>query len=210
MGSTLESGPPSSANQIQGYPVGMADAPRLFWVDLEMTGLDPETHTVVEIASIVTDANLNVVAEGPSLVIHQPEAALASMNDYVRDLHNRSGLLDRIRGSNVTLADAASQTLAFLREHCPKKGTTPLCGNSVWKDKSFLERYMPDITTHLHYRIIDVSTVKELVRGWYPADYLVPKKQEKHRALDDVRESIAELAWYRSKVFAPPGGSAGT
>jgi oligoribonuclease len=183
----------------------MGTTGNLFWIDLEMTGLDPATCEIVEIASIVTDSQLAIVEEGPSLVIHQSDEVLAGMNDYVRELHTRSGLLDRIRASTVSLADATKQTLAFLERTCAK-GATPLCGNSVWKDRSFLEKYMPEIVSFLHYRIIDVSTIKEVVRRWYPPEHMVPKKQEKHRALDDVKESIEELRWYRSKVFAAPGG----
>lgn len=182
----------------------MADAPqRMVWVDLEMTGLDPETCVIVEIATIVTDAQLNVIAEGPCLVIHQPEEELARMNPFVRDLHTRSGLLSRIQESTVSLAEAEAATHAFLEAHIPK-GTTPLCGNSVWKDRAFLERYMPRVVGLLHYRMVDVSTLKELVKRWYPAPYHAQKKKEVHRALDDIRESIEELRWYRSKVFVPP------
>ncbi len=178
-------------------------APRLVWVDLEMTGLDPETCTIVEIATLITDQDLGIVAEGPSLVIRPPDEDLARMNDFVRELHRKSGLLDRIQASTVTLADAERQTRAFLEEHVPK-GVSPLCGNSVWKDRAFLERYMPDVVAHLHYRMIDVSTLKELVRRWYPPARHAPKKKEAHRALDDIRESIEELRWYRARVFVPP------
>jgi oligoribonuclease len=182
----------------------MADAaPRLVWVDLEMTGLDPESCAIVEIATIVTDQDLAVLAEGPCLVIRPPDDALARMNAFVRDLHQRSGLLERIHASTVTLADAQRETLSFLEQHA-SKGTSPLCGNSVWKDRAFLEKYMPDVVAFLHYRMIDVSTVKELVRRWYPPPLHAPKKREVHRALDDIRESIAELEWYRGKVFVPP------
>ena len=182
----------------------MADAPqRMVWVDLEMTGLEPETCVIVEIATIVTDAELTVIAEGPCLVIHQPEAELARMNDYVRELHTRSGLLERIQQSTVSLEEAEAATHAFLEAHIPR-GTTPLCGNSVWKDRAFLERYMPRVVGLLHYRMVDVSTLKELVRRWYPAPFHSPKKKEVHRALDDIRESIEELRWYRSRVFVPP------
>jgi oligoribonuclease len=178
-------------------------AQRMVWVDLEMTGLDPATCAIVEIATIVTDSELNVVAEGPCLVIHQPEEVMATMGQFVRDLHTRSGLLERIGASTVTLEDAAAQTLAFVEAHCVK-GTAPLCGNSVWKDREFLARYMPDVTGFLHYRLVDVSTLKELVRRWYPADCAAPKKKEIHRALDDIRESIEELRHYRSRIFQPP------
>lgn len=172
------------------------------WVDLEMTGLDPASCHIVEIATIVTDGALAIVAEGPNLVVHQSDEVLATMSDFVRDLHTRSGLLERIRTSTVSLADAEAQTLAFLRAHVDK-GIAPLCGNSVWKDKQFLERYMPAFCAELHYRLIDVSTIKELVRRWYPADFAAPKKKEIHRALDDIRESIEELSHYRAKVFVP-------
>lgn len=175
----------------------------LLWVDLEMTGLDPERCAIVEIATIVTDADLHVIAEGPCLTIHQPEDVLATMDDYVRKMHESSGLLERIRASKVDLAAAESETLAFVAQHC-KKGSTPLCGNSVWKDRVFLERYMPRLIEHVHYRLIDVSTVKELVRRWYSPE-LLPKKKERHRALDDIIESIEELRVYRRRVFVPAG-----
>ncbi|MDC3953195.1 oligoribonuclease [Polyangium jinanense] len=174
---------------------------RLVWVDLEMTGLDPQRCAIVEIATIITDCNLRVVEEGPNLVIHQPPEVLATMNDFVRELHARSGLLERIPTSRVTLDDAAAQTLAFVQKHVTK-GTAPLCGNSVWKDREFLERYMPAFVAHLHYRMIDVSTLKELVKRWCP-ERQAPKKKETHRALDDIRESIEELAHYQKLLFAP-------
>jgi oligoribonuclease len=179
-------------------------APRLVWVDLEMTGLDPETCTIVEIATLVTDPDLAVLAEGPSLVIRPSDDDLARMSPFVRDLHVKSGLLDRIHASTVTLADARRETLAFLEQQVPK-GASPLCGNSIWKDRAFLDRHMPDVAAHLHYRLIDVSTLKELVRRWYPPALHAPKKKEAHRALDDIRESIEELRWYRAKVFLPVG-----
>jgi oligoribonuclease len=182
----------------------MADkAPPLVWVDLEMTGLDPEACRIVEIATVVTDSDLTVLAEGPSLVIRPPDEALARMSDFVRALHQKSGLYERILASTTTIAEAEAATLAFLTQHC-EKGTSLLCGNSVWKDRAFLEREMPAVVGLLHYRMIDVSTLKELVRRWYPARYLAPKKKEAHRALDDIRESIEELAHYRARVFVPP------
>jgi oligoribonuclease len=178
-----------------------AASDRLVWVDLEMTGLDPEKCAIVEIATIVTNANLDILEEGPNLVIHQRDEVLRSMSDFVRDLHARSGLLERIPASNVSLDEAREATLAFLERHVVK-GTAPLCGNSVWKDRQFLERYMPDVATHVHYRMIDVSTLKELVKRWCPPECLPPKKKETHRALDDVRESIQELAHYRALLFS--------
>lgn len=175
---------------------------RMVWIDLEMTGLDPERCTIVEIASIVTDGELGVVAEGPDLVIATPEEKLAEMAPIVVEMHQKSGLTERIRASTLSVAEAEAQTLAFLKAHVAK-GTAPLCGNSVWKDKQFLERYMPELTAFLHYRLVDVSTLKELTRRWYPPTYAAPKKKELHRALEDIRESIQELSHYRAKVFVP-------
>jgi len=176
----------------------------LAWMDLEMTGLDPARHVIVEIATLVTDDDLVVVAEGPDLVIGQPEARLAAMDDFVRDMHTRSGLLDQISASTVTLDDAGRQTLAFLQEHIPEGGVVPLCGNSIGTDRRFLATHLPEIEEFLHYRSVDVSTVKELARRWYP-DVIAaaPKKSGGHRAMDDIRESLEELVYYRAKVFAP-------
>jgi oligoribonuclease len=181
----------------------MSDAPdRMVWVDLEMTGLDPERCAIVEIATVVTDFGLNVIAEGPCLVVHQPDDVLAKMDAFVVELHTRSGLIERIRASTTRVEEAERATLEFVAAHCTK-GTAPLCGNSIYKDRSFLERYMPAFVGHLHYRMVDVSTIKELVRRWYPPALHAPKKKETHRALDDIRESIAELAYYREHVFRP-------
>jgi oligoribonuclease len=181
---------------------GMSSPAPLVWVDLEMTGLDPETCAIVEIAILVTDGDLRIVAEGPNMVIHQPESVLATMNDFVRELHTRSGLLTRIRESKVTLEQARAETLTFVQSHCDK-GVSPLCGNSVWKDREFLQRYMPEVVAHLHYRIIDVSTIKELARRWYAGKVAAPPKAERHRAHDDIRESLVELAYYRQHLFVP-------
>jgi oligoribonuclease len=176
----------------------------LAWMDLEMTGLDPDKDVIVEIATIITDDQLNVVAEGPDLVIFQPETALANMDDVVVQMHTRSGLLDAIRASAITHDEAAAATLAFLREHLPEVRTVPLCGNSIGTDRRFLARWMPDIDDHLHYRTVDVSSVKELCRRWYPEALKgAPRKAGGHRALDDIRESIAELRYYRGAVFIP-------
>lgn len=176
---------------------------RLVWMDLEMTGLDPERCTIVEIATLVTEEDLSLVAEGPCLVIHQDEAALAVMDPVVLEMHTRSGLLDRIRRSNVSLEEAERATLEFILAHCDAK-TAPLCGNSIWKDRHFLERHMKSVAEAVHYRLIDVSTLKELVRRWYPPEFRAPRKKEAHRALDDIRESIDELKWYRSRVMTVP------
>jgi oligoribonuclease len=174
-------------------------------MDLEMTGLDPARHVIVEIATIVTDDELEVVAEGPDLVVHQPPEALKEMDEVVRTMHTSSGLLTAIAASTITLEDAGAQTLAFIREHVPDVRTVPLCGNSIGTDRRFLAIHLPAIEEHLHYRSVDVSTIKELTRRWYPgALESVPRKATAHRALDDIRESIAELRWYREHVFRLP------
>ena len=174
------------------------------WMDLEMTGLDPNKDVIVEIATLVTDDELNIVAEGPDLVVHQPEPALAAMDPFVVDMHTKSGLLDAIRASTITLEEAGERTLAFIKEYAKDPGTVPLCGNSIGTDRRFLAAYLPDIEQWLHYRSVDVSSVKVLVRRWYPAVRADrPKKLGAHRALDDIRESVAELRFYRERVFVP-------
>jgi oligoribonuclease len=174
----------------------------LVWMDLEMTGLDHDADVIVEIATIVTDDDLGIVAEGPDLVVHQPPETLARMNDVVRDMHTKSGLLRAIERSTLTLEDAGDQTLAFIVEHCPEPRSVPLAGNSIGTDRRFLARWLPAIEAHLHYRSVDVSTVKELCRRWYPAEYEKrPGKQGSHRALGDIRESIEELRYYRQVAF---------
>jgi oligoribonuclease len=171
-------------------------------MDLEMTGLDPAKDVIVEIASLVTDDDLAIVAEGPDLVVHQAPEALLAMDDYVKQMHTRSGLLDAIAASNVSLEDAGAQTLAFIKEHVPEPRSVPLCGNSIGTDRRFLALHLPEIEEYLHYRSIDVSTVKELARRWAPEAYkAAPQKAGGHRALDDIRESVAELAYYRSAIF---------
>lgn len=169
-----------------------------------MTGLEPARDVIVEIATIVTDDELNVVAEGPDLVVHQPPEVLAVMDDYVRSMHTKSGLLTAIAASTVSLAEAGAQTLAFIRSHVPERRTVPLCGNSIGTDRRFLAAYLPEIEDYLHYRSVDVSTIKELAKRWYPGvESARPQKALNHRALDDIRESIAELRYYRGAVFAP-------
>ena len=169
-----------------------------------MTGLDPGRDTILEIATIVTDDELEIVAEGPDLVVHQPADVLARMEPIVLEMHTKNGLLERVRASTLTLEEAGAQTLAFLRQHIPEPRTVPLCGNSIGTDRRFLAAYLPAIETHLHYRSVDVSTIKELSRRWYPeALASVPEKATTHRALDDVRESIKELRHYRATVFRP-------
>ncbi len=177
----------------------------LVWMDLEMTGLDHTSDVIVEIATLVTDDELQIVAEGPDLVVHQPDDVLARMDPFVVDMHTRSGLLDQIKASTITLEEAGAETLAFIKEHAPVERTVPLCGNSIGTDRRFLAAYLPEIEEYLHYRSVDVSSVKELVRRWYP-DVLGARgwKQGAHRALDDIRESVSELQTYRDLVFAGP------
>lgn len=174
----------------------------LAWMDLEMTGLDPSKHVIVEIATLITDDDLNIIAEGPELVVNAPDEALQMMDNVVRDMHSRSGLLPQIRASNVTLEEAGKQTLAFLTEHIKRPHSVPLCGNSIGMDRRFLSVHLPKIEHFLHYRSVDVSSIKELVRRWNP-DLLTdaPVKNAGHRALDDIRESVEELAYYRDCFF---------
>jgi oligoribonuclease len=171
-------------------------------MDLEMTGLDPERDRIVEIATLVTDDDLRIVAEGPDLVVHQPPEVLARMDAVVREMHEKSGLLAAIAASRVTLEEAGAATLAFIKAHVPEPRSVPLCGNSIGTDRRFLARWLPAIDAWLHYRSIDVSTVKELCRRWYPEDFARrPSKKGGHRAADDIRESIEELRYYRSTIF---------
>ncbi len=174
----------------------------LAWMDLEMTGLDPARHRIVEIATLLTDDELELVAEGPDLVVSVPPADLAAMDDVVRTMHAESGLLAAIDASTTTLETAGEETLAFLKTHIPAARTVPLCGNSIGTDRRFLAAQLPEVEAFLHYRCVDVSTIKELVRRWYPDVYAAaPEKAGAHRALDDIRESVAELRYYRAKVF---------
>jgi oligoribonuclease len=174
----------------------------LAWMDLEMTGLDATRDVIVEIATLITDDNLELIAEGPDLVVHHPPETLDVMGDYVRQMHTRSGLLEQIAASTVTLDQAGEQTLAFLNEHIDERGSVPLCGNSIGTDRRFLAAYLPDIENFLHYRSVDVSTIKELARRWNPTVLEgLPEKREGHRALDDIRESLDELRYYRDKLF---------
>jgi oligoribonuclease len=175
----------------------------LVWMDLEMTGLDHTSDSIVEIATLITDDDLQIVAEGPDLVIHLPDEVLDRMDPFVREMHTKSGLLDAIRASTTTLEEAGAATLEFIKQHVPEPMTVPLCGNSIGTDRRFLAAYLPDIETHLHYRSVDVSSIKELVKRWYPeVDAQRPHGHGTHRALDDIRNSVAELAYYRARVFA--------
>jgi oligoribonuclease len=174
-------------------------------MDLEMTGLDPARHVIVEIATLITDDELNIIAEGPDVVIHATEAQLAEMDKVVVEMHTKSGLLEEIKASELSLADAVNQTLEFLKEQIPEPRSVPLCGNSIGMDRRFLSVHANDIEEFLHYRSVDVSTIKELARRWNPSalDH-GPKKNASHRAMDDIRESIRELQHYRATLFRPP------
>ena len=176
----------------------------LAWMDLEMTGLDPTRHVIVEIATLITDDDLTVVAEGPDLVIHATDEQLTLMDDVVVGMHTRSGLLEAVKASTTTLEEAGAATLEFLKANVPA-GQVPLCGNSIGTDRRFLATFLPEVEAFLHYRSVDVSTVKELARRWYPkAAAAAPRKAGGHRALDDIRESVEELRHYRATIFVPP------
>ncbi|MBE03159.1 oligoribonuclease [Marinobacter lutaoensis] len=178
----------------------MADADRLVWIDLEMTGLDPDRERIIEIASIVTDADLNVIAEGPVIAVHQPDSVLDAMDEWCTRTHGASGLVQRVRESRLDEAAAERETLAFLRRHVAP-GQSPLCGNSIGQDRRFLVKYMPELEAFFHYRNLDVSTVKELARRWRPDVLAGVQKKGSHLALDDIRDSIAELRHYREHFF---------
>jgi len=185
-----------------GDELGRYAARMLVWMDLEMTGLDHTSDVIVEIATLITDDELEIIAEGPDLVVHATGEQLAAMDPFVVEMHTRSGLLDQIRASAITLEEAGAATLAFIKEHVPEERSVPLCGNSIGTDRRFLDAYLPDIENYLHYRSIDVSSVKELVKRWYPdVDVSRPRGQGSHRALDDIRASIAEMVYYRDTVF---------
>jgi oligoribonuclease len=184
---------------------------RLVWIDCEMTGLDLAHDALVEIACLVTDGQLNILDDGIDLVIKPPAEALDHMPDIVREMHTKSGLLAEL-GGGITLAEAQEQVLAYVRAHVPESKKVPLCGNSIATDRSFLARDMPELDTFLHYRMVDVSSIKELARRWYPRAYFAsPEKHGGHRALADIRESVQELGYYREAVFVrPPGPDSAT
>jgi oligoribonuclease len=177
---------------------------RLVWLDLEMTGLDVTRHVIVEIAALVTDGELEPLDDGIDVIVHQPPSALAEMDDFVQKMHTRSGLVKEIEASTVSLADAGTQALEYIRRHVPDPGVAPMCGNSIGVDRRFLDHQLPELDQFLHYRSIDVSSFKELCRRWYPDVYKKrPHKAETHRALADVLESIAELRYYREHMLKP-------
>ena len=172
----------------------------LVWIDLEMTGLDPDSDYIIEIATIVTDANLNIVAEGPTMAIHQPDSALDAMDEWCTNQHGKSGLTQRVKDSEISEREAEQRTIEFLLEHVDK-GASPICGNSIGQDRRFLYRHMPELEEFFHYRNLDVSTIKELARRWRPEVLEGVKKKGTHLALDDIYDSIEELRHYREVFF---------
>ena len=183
----------------------MAGPDVLVWLDMEMTGLDAERERIIEMATILTDGHLTEIAVGPDLVIHQPDEILAAMDDWNTKHHGGSGLVERVKASTISVADAEAQTIAFINEHVSAKERPVLAGNSIHQDRRFIRRYMPSLEKRLHYRMVDVSTIKELGRRWYPQLIAKqPVKNESHRALDDIRESIEELRYYKQHLFITP------
>jgi oligoribonuclease len=178
----------------------MTSADHLIWIDLEMTGLNPEQDVIIEIATVVTDSQLDVVADGPELAVHQPEEALARMDEWNQRQHGGSGLIGRVRASRISTAEAERLTLEFLAAHVAA-GASPMCGNSICQDRRFLARHMPALERHFHYRNLDVSTLKELARRWYPGVAGALVKQSAHQARADILESIGELRYYRERLF---------
>lgn len=180
------------------------DPENLIWIDLEMTGLEPDTDCILEIATLVTDKQLNVLEEGPVIAVHQTDAVLAAMGEWCTKQHGQSGLTQRVRDSRVSTAEAEQKTLEFLRRHL-SPGSSPMCGNSIGQDRRFLVRYMPELERFFHYRNLDVSTLKELAKRWAPGAGSF-NKASTHLAMDDVRDSVAELKFYRERLFRPEFG----
>jgi oligoribonuclease len=179
---------------------------RLVWIDCEMTGLDLGADALIEVAALVTDFELNVLGEGVDVVVKPPQEAIDQMDDFVRNMHTVSGLLEEL-DNGVTLREAEERVLTYIKEHCPDGSRPPLAGNTVATDRAFLQRDMPELESFLHYRIVDVSSIKELARRWYPRTYFAaPAKTGNHRALADIQESIEELRYYRAAVFVPTPG----
>jgi len=185
----------------------MAQDPKnLIWIDLEMTGLDTQNDLIIEIATIVTDANLNILAEGPMIAIHQQDSALDGMDEWNQRQHGRSGLIERVRASQYDEAKAEAETLSFLEKYVPK-GKSPMCGNSICQDRRFMARCMPKLEEWFHYRNLDVSTLKELANRWSPDMAKAYRKESKHLALDDIKDSIDELCYYREHFLRLPGSA---
>jgi len=180
------------------------DAQHLIWIDLEMTGLNPETDLIIEIATVITDKDLNILAEGPTLAVHQPESAILAMDDWNQKHHGESGLIERVRASSISAAEAEALTIDFLKNWVPERAS-PMCGNTIGQDRRFLVRYMPKLEAYFHYRSIDVSTLKELAARWAPSLKDGFKKETRHEALADVIESIEELRYYREHFIKSPG-----
>ena len=202
----MSTSPPTDVGSPGVPPTERALADRIVWIDCERTGLDLRADALIEVAALVTDYELNQLGEGVDLVIAPPPEALAQMDPYVRDMHTSSGLLDAL-ASGTTLDQAQAAVLEYVRAWVPEPGKAPLGGNTVATDRGFLARDLPELEAHLHYRIIDVSSIKELARRWYPRAYFnAPKKNGGHRALADIRESIAELRYYRETIFVPAPG----
>lgn len=198
---------PTPASASTPTPHQESKNDRIVWIDCEMTGLDTSSDALVEIAALVTDSELNVLGDGVDIVIHAPDATLESMVPVVREMHASSGLTEEIRGSAVTVAEAEKAVLDYIREWVPVAGSAPLAGNSIGTDRGFIARDMPDLNGYLHYRMIDVSSIKELCKRWYPRIYFgQPEKGMSHRALADIKESIRELQYYRSTAFVPRPG----
>lgn len=185
--------------------MSLVDPNNLVWMDLEMTGLDADKEVIIEIATIITDSDLNIVAEGPCLVINQDDEILKLMDEWNQRTHGASGLIQKVKQSTLSVEEAERITLDFIKQYVPYK-SSPLCGNSVQQDRRFLDRYMKDLTDYLHYRNIDVTTIKEVIRRWYPNGTRLPKKSDAHMALIDVRESINELIYYRNNFFTDYAG----
>jgi len=173
----------------------------LVWMDLEMSGLDPEENTIIEIATLVTDFNLEIVAEGPVIAIHQTDELLDSMDEWNTNCHRETGLTERVRNSSFKMKDAEMMTIDFIKEHV-NPNTSPLCGNTIWQDRRFLIKYMPELESYCHYRNIDVSSFKEIYTRWYP-DLPMFEKEKVHSAMKDIKESVEELKYYRAKIFIP-------
>ena len=177
-------------------PNGAQDSNALIWIDMEMTGLNPDTDRIIEVATIITDSALNIVAEGPVLVVHQSDEVMNAMDSWNKGTHGKSGLIDRVKASQLSEADAEAQMLAFVKQHVPER-TSPMCGNSICQDRRFMARYMPQLEAFFHYRNLDVSTLKELAKRWRPGLSEAFKKSNRHEALADIYESIDEMKYYR-------------